>query len=145
MSAHGERKLVPRGAPVESAMMKSKQHNLLHPGERNDSGFSDSFKSERSSYESTNESMTLLEEITEKMSIHENTEQLKCVDETTKTRHPQPCTSTTTATTTRMTEEVAQYSVPAHNVLSFAQSNDVRHLLAPYRHHLHLQNDDGDT
>lgn len=137
MAAEKKGKLTARGAPIMASPYL--KHPELSDSDRIDSGFVDSFKSD----ESKSESMTMIQEITEKMSINDTTAEFVCDDASTNTRHPQPCSPP--KPTSNSPKETAPCMSPVDSMLSFAQSNDVRHLLAPYRHHLLVQNEDGDT
>lgn len=148
MDSERKPKLTPRGAP----MMASHRLQLIRPDmkdgkivdpERVDSGLGDSFKSERGSNESNPEGEIVLDELTKKMSLSENTQQTcLCDDASMNSRHPEPCSP---PQTTSASPKMSPVMSPVQSVMNFAQSNDVRHLLAPYRHCLLVPNEDGDT
>ncbi|KAK3741767.1 hypothetical protein QZH41_002173 [Actinostola sp. cb2023] len=77
------------------------------------------------------------------MEINDNSEQLVCDDASTNNRHPEPCSPPKTIAPSP--KEMPHHASPIQSVMNFAQCNDVRYLLAPYRQHLLVQNEDGDT
>jgi hypothetical protein len=106
-----------------------------HQTDQCDSGLGDSFKSQEGSFErSERDNTSLLQEL----SISD--------DDCMKNRHPGPCQPLPTTTSAPSPVQTSQPQMsPVENVMNFAQSNDFRYLLAPYREQLRMQNEDGDT
>ncbi|XP_031557780.1 B-cell lymphoma 3 protein-like [Actinia tenebrosa] len=142
------RKLTPRGAPMQREIINPHRAALLNKMEQGknnltldqcDSGLGDSFKSQEGSYERLDQDTANLLDLQDLSIIDED-------DEAMKNRHPGPCKSLPVSTPTSCSAQNSSLQIsPAEHVMNFAQSNDVRYLLAPMRDDLMMQNEDGDT
>lgn len=150
MSNHKEKPvLTARGAPMQREIINPRRAALLNKmdqGKNNlmvdqcDSGLGDSFKSQDGSFERFDQDTANLLDLRDLSIIDED-------DDSMKNRHPGPCKSFPVPTTSAPSslQNSSPQKSPVENVMNFAQSNDVRYLLAPMRDNLMMQNEDGDT